>query len=521
MKAGDSTGTQPLEQPTDGHGERSVATDVGTPADTDADAGTDVGSAEADAGTPAGTDPDAGADAASAAEAGAPAGTAVDPGADAASADVDHDVVGPAGRLAGWFHREAPAVVVAGVLSVLSGYVVGAMHPYDIVVYHHEAQLVLAGEWHELLVRGYPIGADILFTVPMLLPLPYLWSFVVLAGVALWLLVRAGRSTPWPERWAKLVAAYLVVGCLTLVVGRYDIFAAACAFVAVESARRGRWRGAWAWSSVGFLLKLFPAVMWPGFLIAQWRSERRLSARQLAWPVLASALWGIPELVATKGDIVAVAVARCPGRPLEVGSLAAGLSFLVHPTTAAWALRCHSFSLVAGQSHTIFVALVVGALAAGALAWLAAAKGRMTVEEVALVAVTALLLGSSVLSAQYVMWLVPLWAYYRGRWQWFAASVLTAVGYPYLYVLVSASAIERHITEPQHVPLLMAIAANFLARDLLIAWGTLSWLVPRIAARRRGLDPATAGRPAAGGSRRRWPGPSPGRATRPATRNPT
>lgn len=501
MKAGDSTGTQPLEQPTDGHGERSVATDVGTPADTDADAGTDVGSAEAGAGAPAGTD--------------------VDPGADVASAGAGHDVVGPAGRLAGWFHREAPAVVVAGVLSVLSGYVVGAMHPYDIVVYHHEAQLVLAGDWHELLLRGYPIGADILFTIPVLLPLPYLWSFVVLAGVALWLLVRAGRSTPWPERWAKLVAAYLVVGCLTLVVGRYDIFAVACAFVAVESARRGRWRGAWAWSSVGFLLKLFPAVMWPGFLIAQWRSERRLSARQLAWPMLASALWGVPELVATKGDLVAVAVARCPGRPLEIGSLAAGLSFLVHPTTAAWAQRCDSFSLVTGQSHTIFVALVVAALGAGGLAWLAAAKGRMTVEEVALVAVTALLLGSSVLSAQYVMWLVPLWAYYRGRWQWFAASVLTAVGYPYLYVLVSASAIERHITEPQHVPLLMAIAANFLARDLLIAWGTLSWLVPRIAARRRGLDPATAGRPAAGGSRRRWPGPSPGRATRPATRNPT
>lgn len=480
MEAGDATGTQPLEQLADGGIKSSVAITARVRSDTDPGADVDL----PDADTPGG-------------------------------------VAGLVARLAAWFGQEAPALMVAALLAVLSGYLVAAMHPYDIVVYHREAQLVLGGDWHQLLLRGYPVGADILFTIPMLLPFSYLWSFVVLGGIALWLLIRAGRSTPWSERWVGLLGTYLAVGCLFLVVGRYDVFAAACGFVAVESARHGRWHRAWAWSSVGFLLKLFPAVLWPGFLIFQWRSERRLSARQLAWPVLATALWGVPELLVAKGDLFAVAVARCPGRPLEIGSLAAGVSFLVHPTSAAWAQRCHSVSLVDGQSHIVFVVLVVAAVAAGALAWRGAAQGQMTVDEVALVAITALLLGSSVFSAQYLIWLIPLWAYYRGRWQWFAAAVLTTAGYPFLYLLMSRPVIGHHIAVPERYPVLVATATVFLARDLLIAWGTLSWLVPRIVARRRGLDPATMDRPGHGGARWRWPSPPPGRGARPTTRTPS
>jgi hypothetical protein len=65
--------------------------------------------------------------------------------------------------------------------------------------------------------------------------------------------------------------------------------------------------------------------------------------------------------------------------------------------------------------------------------------------------------------------LTPLWALYRLRVTWLAASVANLVVFPYV---LSATAIG-HV--PEHA-FAVSLTLTFFARDVLIAAGTCAWL---------------------------------------------
>ncbi len=97
------------------------------------------------------------------------------------------------------------------------------------------------------------------------------------------------------------------------------------------------------------------------------------------------------------------------------------------------------------------------------------------------------MLGSKVLSAQYVIWLMPLWALYRFRPQWLLAALANIVVFPYEVSGSGFGLVPTHAFDG-------SLTLVFLTRDLLIAWGTWSWLrsvlvdrpSPRVSRRARG-----------------------------------
>jgi hypothetical protein len=86
-----------------------------------------------------------------------------------------------------------------------------------------------------------------------------------------------------------------------------------------------------------------------------------------------------------------------------------------------------------------------------------------------LATLTLALLGAKVLSAQYLMWLMPLWALYRLRPVWLLAALANVVVFPYEVSAQSVTPVPTHVFDT-------SLTLAFFARDVLIAWGTWTWL---------------------------------------------
>jgi len=250
--------------------------------------------------------------------------------------------------------------------------------------------------------------------------------------------------------------------------GRYDIFAVACAFWALRAARQGRWSAAWTWSSIGFVVKLFPAVFWPALLIAEWRQTRRVPWRRAGW--MASSLVliaGVPALLSRSATLNVLHYYT--RRPSEIGSLSSGLSLLLDWHGTTWVQSFHSSNVVSAVTGPLAVVLEALAVAGCCWVWRAQLRGRLPIEAACLATLTLVVLGSKVLSVQYVMWLMPLWALYRLRITWLLASLANLVIFP------SAAAARGFSVLPSH-SYAVALTLSFFARDVLIAGGTAMWI---------------------------------------------
>ena len=119
------------------------------------------------------------------------------------------------------------------------------------------------------LPREYPAPATALFLAPLALPFSYALGFALLAAAGAVALVLSSDGLAEYPGWSRRTCIYLLVGSAAVVFARYDVFPALAALLAVEAARREQWGRAWAWAVVGGLLKLFPFLLLPGFLIAE------------------------------------------------------------------------------------------------------------------------------------------------------------------------------------------------------------------------------------------------------------
>jgi len=367
-----------------------------------------------------------------------------------------------------WRPVVMPALVLWSMAAVVT---VTLLHPGDVTEYEKYAHAALHTPLFHRLPLEYPAPALVVFLAPLLLPFSYPLAFAILAGIALIALVTgyaASGITGWDTRCAGRLIIYLAIGSVMVLAGRYDIFATLAAFMALRAARRDRWSAAWTWSGVGFALKLFPAAFWPVFLIAEWRRSGRVPLRRLWW--MAGSVFlviGVPALVDHTAALNAVHYFL--RRPAEIGGLPAGLSVLLDGHGSSWIETFHSVNVVSAITEPLVVVVELAGLGACLWTWWQQFRGRLSLEAACLATLTFVMLGSKVLSVQYLIWLMPLWALYRLRVSWLLASAANLFVFPYT---VST---EHFGYLPTH-PFAVSLTLTYLARDVLVAAGTVAWL---------------------------------------------
>jgi hypothetical protein len=365
------------------------------------------------------------------------------------------------------------SVVLPTLLLWMIGAVVAAsvLHSADVSEYARYAHSALRSPLFHQLPLEYPAPALAVFILPLLLPFSYPWAFAVLVGFVLIALVLSyvrHQGSALETEQARALVVYLALGATMVLTGRYDLFAAAAAFWALRSARRGHWSAAWAWAAVGCLLKLFPAALWPVFFVAEWRRTGRLPLRRLAWVAGSGlVLVGIPTILNRSAALNAFRFYL--HRPPEIGSLSSGLSLLFDWPHWSYANGFHAVDAVSPLVDPLATALLAVA-ALGCLAvWWSQAQGMLTVEDAALATLTLVVLGTKVFSTQYVMWLIPFWALYRVRWSWVAAGLVNTAVFPFVVSDTSTGFLNGH-------GLAAAMCLMSFGRNVLICVGTAFWL---------------------------------------------
>jgi hypothetical protein len=350
--------------------------------------------------------------------------------------------------------RRAPAVVLVLAPLVLLVLIVGLtpeqtrlIFGSDLSLYRRYGLQVLGGSIPYLDFKvEYPPLALVPMTLPLLAPpeggiddLGYVWRFVVVQGAlavaAGWLLFQAtGRSRSTLVLWAVLVG--LAWASVAL---RYDLWPVLCVLVAVLVVDR-RPGAAGVALGLGTMLKLYPLALLPVL------GAYALAGRDRA---------GFGRLLVGCASVVIVVMAAAwmlagpaslqwllyqEERGLQIESLGAGLFLGLHalvgqPVDVAYAfgsiqVRAPGSDLLVAASPVVLAALlgIVTAVAAMRFRRDYARLGRVPSTSVGLAsaaAVAAILVGSKVLSVQYVIWLLPFAIVLPVRMRWLLLAVTT------------------------------------------------------------------------------------------------
>jgi hypothetical protein len=397
--------------------------------------------------------------------------------------------------------RRAPAVVLLLAPPILLVLIVGLtpeptrlIFAGDLSVYRRYGLQVLGGSIPYLDFNvEYPPLALLPMTLPLLaLPhggiddLGYIWRFTLaqgaLASAAGWLLYEAtGRSRSTLVLWAVLVG--LAWESVAL---RYDLWPVLCVLVAVAVVDR-RPGAAGVALGLGTMLKLYPLALLPvlgAYALA--RRDRAGFVRLLVGcasvvVLVMAAAWALAGPASLRWLLYQ------QERGLQIESLGAGLLLGLHvlvgqPLDVAYAfgsvqVRAPGSDLLVAASPIALVVLlgVVTAVAALRFRWDYARLGRVPSSSVHLAsaaAIAVLLVGSKVLSVQYVIWLLPFVIFLplRIRWLLLAVTALSTAVYTTDY-----TGLWRLET-----PMIAAL----LVRNVLLAV-VAAWLVVELGSRRR------------------------------------
>ncbi len=348
--------------------------------------------------------------------------------------------------------RRAPAVVLLLAPLLLLVLLVGLtpeptrlIFAGDLSVYRRYGLQVLGGSIPYLdFSVEYPPLALVPMTLPLLAPpqggiddLGYIWRFTVaqgaLAVAAGWLLFEAtGRSRSTLVGWAVLVG--LAWASVAL---RYDLWPVLCVLVAVAVVDR-RPGAAGVALGLGTMLKLYPIALLP--ILAAYALAVRDRAgfvrllggcASVVVPVMATA-WVLAGPASLQWLLYQ------QDRGLQIESLGAGLLLGLHvlagqPLDVAYAfgsiqVRAPGSDLLVAASPIALAALLgaVTAVAVLRFRWDYARLGRVPSSSVYLAsaaAIAVLLVGSKVLSVQYVIWLLPFAILLPGRMGWLILAV--------------------------------------------------------------------------------------------------
>lgn len=333
----------------------------------------------------------------------------------------------------------------------------------------------------------YPPLAMALFALPRLLAdtLPrYFTAFVatllVVDLLALALLARAARDAGVAP--ARVLGAYtlalLAIG--PIVIHQFDLVPAVAVLAALYCLPRGRHVLGGALLAAGVLLKVWPLLLVPVAALWYLRArDRRALGRALLGGVATAGVVLLPWVVGGPASLLGMARYHT-GRPLQVESSYASLLLaggtLRHAAlplevgAGSWNLAGPGPAALASISTAVMAVLVGGALA---LAWRRLPPGPMRLEwlaPAALLSVLAGLLGSKVLSPQYIIWLLPMVALE-------AAFRPRPVGQAILALFVVIGALTHYVFPVRYEALLggdaIAVLALLLRNVLLLALAAL------------------------------------------------
>jgi hypothetical protein len=347
-------------------------------------------------------------------------------------------IAGPERRsrvLARWRGSRGPIVllVVVGVVMAAASRKVTSSFSADVALYEHYANAALSSPLFHSMPHEYPAAALGIFLAPMAFPLPYALAFALIAAIGGLALVLSSDGLPQYPGWARRTCYYLLIGCGAVVFARYDVFPALAAVLAVEGARRERWGRAWAWAVAGGVLKLFPFLLLPGFLLL----ERAQTGK-----------WALRRVGATGAVVAGVALAQASLSPnsllsplryqldrgFELSSLQGSASFILDPLHAYWIGGYGTIEVVGRWAGAISVLTTVATLGAMLGVWALARRGQLSVTAVSLAVLSLAVFSEKSFAPQYLVWLMPFWAYWPLRKGWVAAALLTTIVFPVLYV---------------------------------------------------------------------------------------
>ncbi len=385
----------------------------------------------------------------------------------------------------------APAAIVLAI-SAITPALTRFGFALDLEIYRVYAVDVLAGLAP---YRDVPIEYPPLAIVPMVIPLigapagldalGYLWRFAAIEATILvwvgWLvhrlsggaLVGAAVGTPGGARGALGLWAVLAGLSWVAILFRYDIWPVATMVGAALLADRRRPGVAGVALGVGTMLKLFPAALLP--ILAMHALVRRdgwgVLRLAVGWAAVVAIVQGAAWLVAGPDSLDWLRYQA--DRGLQVESLGAGillgLNLLTgYPVEASYGYGAVEVTAAAAPLLASISPVAMGLLVAAAAAITARRFGadQRTLGHVAtrtlglacLAVLTGLLVGSKVLSFQYILWLLPFAPVLalRGRWLVVVIAGLSTWIYTWHYVGLWDSQVE--------------VILGLVARNVLLLW---------------------------------------------------
>jgi hypothetical protein len=373
-----------------------------------------------------------------------------------------------------------------------------------------------------LLPLEYPPLALLVFSFPLLLPLPYyalafalLMLFIV--GSIYWLLVQFHS-----QRAASRFLLLLALGASVLVQVRFDLLPAVCMLICLLAAERKRWRVAYSALAIGVLLKLYPLIALPALFLAEQDAGGRLRAsfgvaaaeggsrwRQMLWQMggwqwkhlslFSGILAGVTGCFALLNPQAAVVgpVNYFIQRPTQIESLQGSLLWLAHYAGVPFQMvfsygSLNALSPLASPASWASMGLcILGCLFIFRLQW----RHTLPLGQAMIALLCLLIITGKVFSPQYLIWLIPLLAYVgAGRiWLcgWCAVSLCTTIIYIAYYSHLSdpATAAQTIQTLPGFFEAVSVRNGAFLSLTLayLFNWfrarqGSLRQLVPAVRA---------------------------------------
>jgi uncharacterized membrane protein len=259
---------------------------------------------------------------------------------------------------------------------------------------------------------------------------------------------------------ALLIHALMIIAVGTNIVAAYDIIPAAMVLASLAFFISGKSNLAWAVAGIGFMTKLFPALVIPLFFIYQLRQKQYKQIVQgaaifIAITLVISSYWLVKNPGAYMSGYLYHLDRSLHSESVYGSFLLMGKLFGLTDMTGGFSFGSWNlFSPLADRLAGISFIIMAGLLSAVYLLYArdmlkrpsyAAGGGALNMQSGALivqyaaVAILIFMLSAKVLSMQYMIWLCPLVPLVKSRWQLAAvvsfllAGLISQLIYPYFY----------------------------------------------------------------------------------------
>lgn len=335
----------------------------------------------------------------------------------------------------------------------------------------------------------YPPGAILVFLLPGLITegikaysLAFTVEMLIFDLAGLLLAAFLGRRWRYPVWVVLLIYTLALISVGTILVQRFDLVPAVVTLASLFCFYRGNYKAAWSCLAVGVLIKLYPLVLAPLFLIWQIKLQGwRNAVVSLTAFVLVIALVAVPFLCIDPGGFKESFQLQ-GDRALQIESSYASILMLASELglgNASVYLGDMSFDLASPFSEFLASYAVVFMIIGLLLVYMSFYRrfgsdpgnkdtALAEILNYSLLAILVVLLASKVLSPQFMIWLLPLVPLVGGKMRYYiclvflGAACLTVYLYPaHYYELVSMESIAVAMLVLRN--LLLAIMALMVA----------------------------------------------------------